>query len=145
MSDLIKVLREEIRRQTKKTIRESVEKLQKHTAQHRRDLAKLKRELQSCHKRIEFLERQELKRISDSKKKAENVRFSAKSVRSHRVRLGFTAAEFGELLKVSAQTIYQWEQGKTRPRKAQIAHLAELRALGKKEARARLRLLRDEA
>lgn len=141
MSDLIKSLREEIRRQTKKTIRESLEKLQRNAAQHRRDIASLKRELAACQKRIDFLERQELKRISDAEGEAENVRFSPKSVRSHRNRLGLSATECGQLLGVSAQTIYQWEQGKKRPKKKQIAQLVELRSLGKKEVRARLRLL----
>lgn len=145
MSDLLKSLREEIQRQTKKAIRESLSKLQRNSAQHRRDIAKLKRELEACKKRIEFLERQESKRISETTPKKENVRFSAKSVRSHRSRLGLSAADYGLLLKVSAQTVYQWEQGKTRPRKAQMAQLVELRSLGKKEARARLRLLLAES
>lgn len=145
MSDLLKSLREEIQRQTKRAIRESLSKLQRNSAQHRRDIAMLKRELESCKKRIAFLERLETKRITETTPQKENVRFSAKSVRSHRTRLGLSAAEYGRLLKVSAQTVYQWEQGKTRPRKAQMAQLVELRSLGKKEARARLRLLSDEA
>jgi len=144
MSDLLKSLREEIRRQTKKTIRESLTKLQKSSAQHRRDIAMLKRELEACKKRVEFLERQETKRIGESATATENVRFSPKSVRSHRSRLGLSAAEYGKLLSVSAQTVYQWEQGKTRPRKKQIAQLVELRSLGKKEAKARLRLLQTD-
>lgn len=146
MSDLLKSLREEIRRHTKKTIRESLAKLQKNSAQHRRDIAKLKRELEACRKRIEFLERQEKKRIGETTTtEVENVRFSAKSVRSHRTRLGLSAGEYGKLLSVSAQTVYQWEQSKTRPRKKQIAQLVELRSLGKKEAKARLRLLESES
>ncbi len=148
MSDLLKSLREEIQRQTKKTMREALAKLQKNSAQHRRDIAKLKRELDAANKKIEFLERQETKRIGDSDAKdaeSQNVRFSPKSVRSHRTRLGLSAAEYGKLLNVSSQTVYQWEQGKTRPRKKQLVQLVELRSLGKKEARTRLRLLSVES
>lgn len=144
MSDLLKSLREEIRRQTKKSIRESLAKLQKSSAQYRRDIAMLKRELEASKKRVEFLERQETKRIGEATSATENVRFSAKSVRSHRTRLGLSAADYGKLLSVSAQTVYQWEQGKTRPRKKQIAQLVELRSLGKKEVKARLRLLETD-
>ena len=65
-------------------------------------------------------------------------RFSAKSVSAQRKRLGISANDFGKLVGVSGVTIYAWEQGRSRPRKAQIQALGLVRTLGKTEARAKL-------
>jgi DNA-binding XRE family transcriptional regulator len=66
------------------------------------------------------------------------MRFSAKGLQSHRSRLGLSASEFGKLLGVSAQTIYNWEHEAARPRDEQLGKLAGLRGIGKREAVARL-------
>jgi DNA-binding transcriptional regulator YiaG len=47
----------------------------------------------------------------------------------------------GTLLKVSPQTVYNWESGKTRPRQQQLAGIAALRKLGKKAVKAQLDLI----
>jgi len=145
MSELIVALREEIRKQARKEIRASLEKTKKLVAVHRREIAQLKKTLADAHNRIAFLEACERKRIAEAKKVDDSIlRFSSKSVRTHRNRLDFSAAEYGKLLGVSAQTIYQWERGKSRPKKVQLAALSELRTIGKKEARERLRLLQQK-
>lgn len=142
MSELLAALREEIRKQTRKEIRASLDKTKKLVANHRREIAQLKKLLQDANKRISFLEGCERERLKKGETStAGTLRFSAKSVRTHRTRLGFSAAEYGKLLGVAAQTIYQWERGSSRPRKSQLAVLAQLRTIGKKEARERLRLL----
>lgn len=64
------------------------------------------------------------------------VRFVAKGFKSLRQRLGLTAGEMGELLGVSAQSIYSWEAGNTSPRKQQLAKIAMLRGMGKREVSA---------
>ena len=61
------------------------------------------------------------------------MRFVAKGLRSQRSRLALSASEFGKLVGVSAQSVYNWERGTTRPREQQIAKLASLRGLGKRE------------
>ena len=48
------------------------------------------------------------------------VRFVAKGLKSQRDRLGLSAAEFGKLIGVSAQSVYNWEGGQTRPRDEQM-------------------------
>jgi len=60
------------------------------------------------------------------------------SVIAQRKRPGISANDFGKLVGVSAVTIYAWELGRTRPRKAQVKALGLVRAFGKKQARARL-------
>jgi DNA-binding transcriptional regulator YiaG len=49
----------------------------------------------------------------------------------------------GALVGVSAQTVYNWEAGKSRPRQQQLAAIAAIRKLGKREAQARLASLTD--
>lgn len=145
MPELIGALREEIRKQARKELRASLEKTKKLVAVHRREIAQLKKSLADSQKRIAFLEACERKRIADAKNGGDSkLRFSSKSVRTHRNRLDFSAAEYGKLMGVSAQTIYQWEGGKSRPKKSQLSALSELRTIGKKEARERLRLLQQK-
>ena len=56
----------------------------------------------------------------------------------HRERLGLSVGDFGKLLGVSAQSIYNWERETAYPRGEQLAKLAALRSIGKREAQARL-------
>jgi DNA-binding transcriptional regulator YiaG len=44
----------------------------------------------------------------------------------------------GILLGVSAQTVYSWETGKSRPRQQQMAAIVAIRKMGKREVEARL-------
>lgn len=47
---------------------------------------------------------------------------------------GFSATDYALLVGVHPITVYSWEQGKTKPRKEQLAALADVRKLGKREA-----------
>ncbi|MBU3710747.1 MAG: helix-turn-helix transcriptional regulator [Limnohabitans sp.] len=55
-----------------------------------------------------------------------------------RKKLGISAAEMGQLLGVSAQSVYHWETGKTKPRASQLAAIAAVRKLGKRAVAAKL-------
>ena len=52
--------------------------------------------------------------------------------------LGLSAQAFGDLIGASGQSVYKWEEGKTRPRAKNLPAIAALRTMGKKEAAARL-------
>ncbi len=65
-------------------------------------------------------------------------RFSATRLAAHRAKNGLSAANYGQLVGVSGQTIYHWEQGKARPRAAQLESLAAVRDLGAREIAERL-------
>ncbi len=148
MPSLERVLREEIRRLARKEAKTQLDAVKRATAQHRKEIATLRRQLDGLEKRFTFLESQERKRLSqqrDQPSSLEEVRFSARSVRSHRRRLNLSAEDYGRLLGVSAQTVYHWERGLTRPRKSQLAALVEVRSIGKREATKRLKLLRADA
>ena len=146
MSNLAAALKEEICRLARKEVKSQVGSTKQAVSQHRRDIAALKRQVQEQKKKIAFLEAQERKRVAEppsSKGDAENVRFSSRSVKAQRDRLRISAKDYGLLVGVSGLTIYNWEQGKSRPRQAQLAALAALRGIGKREALARLELLRN--
>lgn len=63
-------------------------------------------------------------------------RFSPKGLRSHRIRLGLSLPQAAKLLNVSAPTVNNWEQGKTRPRPEQFGSIIALRAMTKRAAAA---------
>lgn len=66
------------------------------------------------------------------------LRFKPQGVRAQRTRLGLSAAEMGVLVGVSAQAIYNWEAGSSRPRPEQLAVIAAVRKMGKREVKAQL-------
>jgi DNA-binding transcriptional regulator YiaG len=62
---------------------------------------------------------------------------------SNRKRLGLSAADFGLLVGASGQSVYAWEQGKARPRGKNLAAIAALRGVGKREVVERLAALKS--
>jgi DNA-binding transcriptional regulator YiaG len=144
MANLAAALKDEICRLARKEIKSQVASTKKAVTQYRHEIASLKRQVQEQEKRIAFLEAQERKRLDDqpSRKPAlAKARFSARSVKAQRDRLGLSALNYGRLVGVSAKSIYDWEQGTARPREAQREALAVLRGIGKREALAKLELL----
>ncbi|MBN1817486.1 MAG: helix-turn-helix transcriptional regulator [Sedimentisphaerales bacterium] len=140
MSNIASVLKSEISRIARRDIRIATLSFKKSSSQYRRDIAELKRRLSNLQGRISMLEKQ-IHREAPSKaaETAEKgVRFTAKGLRSQRKRLGLSAADYGKLVGVGAQTIYNWENGISRPRRKQLPVLAALRRIGKKNAHARL-------
>jgi len=146
MANLASLLNEQIRRQARREIRAQTRKTRRMTAQHRRDIAALKRQVASLARAVAFLEKQERRRVASppAPQDAKGVRFSARSVKAQRARLGLSAKDFGRLVGVSALTVYSWESGKSRPRKKQLAGLATVRRLGKREARKRLEMIGEK-
>lgn len=142
MLNVVKGLKEEIRRLARKEVRAQIATTKRAAAQHRREIAQLKRQLATAHRRIARLETRATRGF-EGNLAAESAeprnRFSARSVRAQRRRLRLSAAEYGRLIGVSGQTIYQWEQGKSRPRKSQFAALIASRTMGRREVLARLK------
>lgn len=73
------------------------------------------------------------------------MRFSAKGLTSNRKRLGLSAEQFGLLVGAGGQSVYNWEAGTSRPRELFLPAIAELKAVGKKEANARLKALKEQS
>lgn len=140
MPNVAVILRQEILRLARREARSQTRGLRKAAAQWRRDIAELKRQASKLQADFVRLERQAHKDVLPkvTEADAEGVRFKAQGVTAQRKRLGLSAASYGRLVGVTAHTIYKWEHGAARPRKRQLAALASLRSLGKREARARL-------
>jgi DNA-binding XRE family transcriptional regulator len=142
MPNIGAVLKSEISRLSKRVVRENLSAIQSATSSHRKQLASLKKQVADLEREIATLRRlapkPALKPVVDDSK---SHRFNASGLKSLRRRLGLSAEDFGRLIEVSAQSVYNWESKKTVPRPTQIAAIADLRGLGKKEARARLELI----
>ena len=143
MPNIGTALREEIVRLSRRETRSQVDPTKKAAAHHRRDIAELKRQVTKLQRQVALLSRKALSTptIPNADATTRPVRYTVKGLRAQRERLGFSAGDFGKLLGVSAQSIYNWEQEKARPRSEQVAKLAALRAVGKREARVRMEQL----
>lgn len=144
MKNLTDALRDQITRIAKKEAKAQIVSLKSASAAYRRDIGDLKKVVKRLERRLSYLERQEKKRAEKlpSPKLAEGARFSPRGLKSHRKKLGLSAADYGLLAGLSAQTIYSYEQGKSKPRPAQLARLVAVRDLGKREALRRMALLK---
>jgi DNA-binding transcriptional regulator YiaG len=147
MPNVNTVLKNMICRLAKKEIKTQTASTKQAVAQYRRDIARLKRQVRDQQKEIGFLKAQEQNRRPEPEAKDEpldGVRFSARSVKAQRRRLKLSAADYGKLVGVSGLTIYNWELGKARPRKAQLAALVAVRGIGRREAAAKLDVKAEE-
>jgi DNA-binding transcriptional regulator YiaG len=135
MPNIAAVLKEEIRRLARSEIKAQVGSTKKATVQYRRDIAKLKRSLNQQEREIKRLKKQTQQGQPQTQEEPlESIRYSARSVRAQRQRVGLSAENYGKLVGVSGLTIYNWEHGTSRPRKAQLAALVAVRGIGKREA-----------
>jgi DNA-binding transcriptional regulator YiaG len=145
MTNVAAVLKAEISRVARKEVRAEVQTLKKSSAGYRRDIAALK-------KRVQMLERQlkSQKRVASrstqeaaEEQSGRQLRFSSGRLAAQRKKLGLSAAKFAALIGVSPISVYKWENGRTRPRRAQLEAIAAARALGKREALVRLEQLQQ--
>lgn len=146
MPNIAAVFKQETMRLARREVRSELRGLRRASAKSRRDVAQLKRSVAELLSEISRLKRKAGKAV-ETQGRAEGtatVRFRADGVGSHRKRLGMSAAEYSKLLGVGTKTVYRWEQGTARPRKAQLAALASIRTLGKREARARLAQMQEK-
>lgn len=144
MPNIASVFKDEIARISRKEVRRETAGLKKAATTYRSEIAALKRRLQTLERAL----RRALKgRAGPSAasgggdEDAVALRFRPKGLATLRARLGLSARECGLLLGVSGQSIYLWESGRARPSADNLAGIAALRKLGKREAAARLEAL----
>jgi DNA-binding XRE family transcriptional regulator len=133
-------LNDHIRRLARREIRVETARTKRASAQHRRDIAALKRLIRALISRIATCEKRAGARttVTAAATDSGNFRFRKDGLRTHRAKLGFSAKDYGQLIGVSGLTIYHWETGKAKPRRRQLPAIAAIRGLGKREALARL-------
>ena len=150
MPNIASLLKDEIVRLARKTVRAETEPLRKSVGVLRAEVTALKKRTQDAETQLRKFNKLfagQAPRASGAAHEQEqdsgSVRFSAKGLASNRKRLGLSAEEFGRLVGVSGQTIYHWEDGSAKPRAKSLAAVAALRVFGKKAATAKLAELSD--
>jgi len=139
MMNFANTLKAEISRITRRELRSELQSLRKSSAQYRSDIAALKRRVAEFERMVRQLGKASTREkpgpIAGTKL---NLRFRSQGVSAQRKRLGVSAANFGAIIGVSAQTVYNLEQGKTKPGPAQLEALHRVRKLGKRDVAAQL-------
>jgi DNA-binding transcriptional regulator YiaG len=147
MANLAAALKDTIRRLARKEIKAETGKTKDAVVRYRREIAALKRQVQAQERAIARLKVQERERpgqAQSTEESAEKMRFSVRSVKAQRRRLGLSAEDYGKLVGVSPLTVYSWEHGRSRPRNAQFTRLVAVRGIGKRKARQKLEMLKTE-
>lgn len=115
--------------------------MKKASAQYRSEIAALKRRIAALEAQIKT-QGEGAGRVKAAEKTDEESgtshRFRVAGFAELRKKLNFSSAEMGKLLGVSAQSVYHWETGKTKPRTSQLAAIAAVRKLGKRAVAAKL-------
>jgi DNA-binding transcriptional regulator YiaG len=141
MPNIAKILKDEISRLARKEakalvlpVASQVRDLKKTIIQQKRQIAELQKELgkkpdQTATGSIQV----------DPKIPEKSIRIAPASLRKHRQRLRLSQREMGLLLNVSTLTVCKWESGNTTPRGQNRKTIAELRKMGIREVRDRLK------
>lgn len=140
MPSIATALKAEIARVARRELKVELETMRKASASYRREIAALKKRVHTVERQVKHsgVRQTQVKSAPASQEQDRPLRFSATRFAAQRQKLGLSAANFAKLLGVSALSVYKWESGKTRPRRAQIETIAAARKLGKREALARL-------
>ncbi|MEJ8837738.1 helix-turn-helix domain-containing protein [Ramlibacter sp. AN1133] len=146
MPNIQSALKAEISRLARKEVRSEIDALKKSSAQQRSQIASMRKTLDAV---LHALRRVQHGAAAPAAKPAADEagdhpprRWSAERFAKHRQRLQLSAADMGQLIGVSGQSIYKWEAGEARPRRAQLEAIAAVRGLGTREVQARLQQMR---
>ena len=145
MANIASALKDEIARVSRKEIRSETESLKKASSRYRSEIAELKRRLHALEQLAGRLNKAKPKNAapaSDDESQTQ-LRFNAKGFGSLRQRLKLSAEEVGLLVGTSGQSIYNWENGKAKPRSSHLPAIAALRRMGKREITAKLEAIRQ--
>lgn len=135
MSTFANQLKGEIARVAKKEVRGETKQLKQASSKYRSEIAALKRQVAVLEAAIKKLSKgQSRPAKADAGESQEKLRFRAPGFVTLRKKLGLSAEQMGKLIGVSAQSVYHWEQGKSRPRSSQLPAIAAVRRMGKKDA-----------
>ena len=141
MSTFANQLKSEIARLAKKEVRAETQALKKASAQYRSEIAALKRRIGGLEAQIKKQSKGvgRVKVVEASEDEGGTaLRFRVAGFAALRKKLEISAAEMGKLLGVSAQSVYHWETGKTKPRASQLTAISAIRKMGKREVAAKL-------
>jgi DNA-binding transcriptional regulator YiaG len=145
MPDVAGVLREEVQRLAKRQVKAGLAPLKRDSVRLKRHVADLRRELTALartHRELLAMVTAVVatKQAEVATDRAATLRPTSKSLVRLRRRLDLTQVEFGSLLGVSGQAVLNWEGkgSRVRMRSGNLAALAGIQKIGKREARRRL-------
>lgn len=142
MTTFANQLKAEIARIAKKSGKAETAELKKASSKYRSEIAELKRRIAALESSINRVAKQAGKAAKSgaaaNTEEKDKLRFRQDGFITLRKKLNLSANEMGQLLGVSGQSIYKWEQGKAKPRASQLPAIAAARKMGKKEVMAKL-------
>ena len=146
MPNIASLLKAEIARVARKEIRGAISSLKTTSTSQRSAISALKQQVAALEKELRGVRKASVKTKPAAEEMANpgKTRFSAKGLALQRKRLGLSAHDCGLLLGASGQSIYNWEEGKVRPRDSHLAAIASLKTMGKRDAAARLATLQPQ-
>lgn len=150
MPNLSTLLKSEISRLARRELRTEVDSLKKSNGRYRTDIASLKRQVTALEQQVRKLEKVSTKASSPSPKESPSsdgraTRFSAAGLKKMRERFDLSAPTLASILGVSSQSVYNWEQGTSRPGKEIIGNIAIMKKMGKREVQQRLAAMKSAA
>ena len=145
MSQLMTVMKDEIRRIARKEIRAATAGLKKDQTKFRKTVAALRRKIKAHSYTISQLLQVATKQVkmttlAPEAAEGSKIWITAKGIRARRKKLKLSQAQFGKLAGVSGHTVLKWEHGsgplklRSQTRRALLA----IRSLGIREAQLRL-------
>ena len=164
MASLANVLKEEVGTLARRELRRQTADVDKSMVRCERDIAALKREVEALMRELTSLRSPRPAPTVAAKKKggpasprgqaaskgsaasasaepSPRGEFSGEALKAHRERVGLSADNYGKLIGVSGLSIYNWEQGKARPRRSSADAWTAIKRIGKREAAKRLTAL----
>ena len=164
MANLANVLKEEVGTLARRELRRQTADVDKSMARCERGIAALKREVEALERELSSLRSPRPAPTVARKKKSgpaspkgqaaskgsaapasakpsSRGQFFGEALKAHRERVGLSADNYGKLIGVSGLSIYNWEQGKARPRRSSADTWIAIRRIGKREAAKRLAAL----
>ena len=145
MSNVVKILKAEIARISKKEAKSATQAVGKSNTWLRKTVADLKKRLSMLEKESRRITAVMKKHQPESPKKSDaeegrKARFSSRGIKSLRNRLRLSQAEFGKLLGTTPHAVYLWEKkiGALNLRDKTKAAILSIRGLGAREAKEKL-------
>jgi DNA-binding transcriptional regulator YiaG len=128
-------LKSEIRRLARKEVRASVMPLRKLVAGLRKRVAQQRRLIndlgRTARRAVNTAHAPQAAASEESQ-----IRFSPEWVKAHRKKLKMSRRVYAKLIGVSAQSIFGWETGRTRPRRRALESWRKIRSMGLRELKA---------
>jgi len=144
MSNVVKVLKAEIARISKREAKSATQGIGKSTTWLRKVVADLKRRvvlLEKENKRLSSaMKKYQVEQLQKPDEETKKARLTSKGIRSLRNKLGLSQAGFAKLVGVTTHAVYLWEnkEGALSLRDKTNAALLLIRGLGAREAKEKL-------